>query len=150
LNKFPHKLNEIFVFNAGEVCSKRFNLPDRSIDYLHTGEIPPEKLKAILAKMEEEGTVSSQARQQLEHEWLALAEHHEVLRVWDGEKIVNVHAHYFDSNLLETVEKLHQYKANHDFIKAARVIGEALAYCGQYIGDTYFEYRLRYLIYYMP
>lgn len=32
-------------------------------------------------------------------------------------------------------------------MKSARVIGEAIGYCDQYIGDAYFEYRLRELIY---
>ncbi|MGN7384043.1 DUF3658 domain-containing protein [Paenibacillus sp. SAFN-117] len=33
------------------------------------------------------------------------------------------------------------------FLKSARLIGEAIGYCEQDIGDSFFEYRLRELIY---
>lgn len=139
--------NGIFFFNAAEACERRFNTADQSIDYLHAGEIPPEKLQTVLGETEESGPIAKETRQLLEQEWLSLAKHHEVLRIWDGERILNVDEYYFDSYLLETVEKLHTYRSNVDFIKAARVIGQALGYCDQYIGDSYFEYRLRQLIY---
>ncbi|UUZ82376.1 DUF3658 domain-containing protein [Paenibacillus sp. P26] len=83
----------------------------------------------------------------MEREWLSLAEQHEVLRVWDGERIRNVDERYFDTYVLDTVEKIHRERANHEFIKAARVIGDAMGHCGQYVPDGYFEYRLRELVY---
>ncbi|WP_409344433.1 DUF1835 domain-containing protein [Paenibacillus sp. MBLB4367] len=138
-----NRRNDIVVFDAAEACQRRFNTVERSIDYLHAGEIHPEKLQAVFGEIQEGGPLAHETRQLLEQEWLSLAEHHEVLRIWTGERIRNVDEHYFDSYLLETVEKLH----NDDFIKAARVIGEALGYCEQYIGDSYLEYRLRHLIY---
>lgn len=49
--------------------------------------------------------------------------------------------------LNKTIEKLHADRSNRDFIKAARVIGEALGHCDQMVVDSYFEYRLRQLIY---
>lgn len=137
----------IFVFNAEEACERRFNTSDRQIDYLHAGEIPPEKLQTVFGETEESGSIACETRQLLECEWLSLATHHEVLRIWDGERIQSVDERFFDSYLLETVEKLHTYRSNNDFIKAARVIGEAIGYCVQYISDSYFEYRLRQLIY---
>ncbi|WP_229521929.1 DUF1835 domain-containing protein [Paenibacillus monticola] len=142
-----NRRNGLFVFNAGEVCNRRFNHSNRSIDYSHTGEIPHEKLQVIFGEIEEGGPIAYETRHILEREWLALAQHHDVLRIWNGEQILNVDENYFDSYLLETVEKLHNERSNQDFIKAARIIGEALGYCDQYIGDSYFEYRLRNLIY---
>ncbi|WP_179097672.1 DUF1835 domain-containing protein [Paenibacillus sp. FSL H7-0331] len=139
--------NSIFVFNAEEACERRFNTSDRQIDYLHAGEIPPEKLQTVFGEAEESGSIACETRQLLEREWLSLATHHEVLHIWDGERILSVDEHFFDSYLLEAVEKLHTYRSNNDFIKAARVIGEAIGYCDQYISDSYFEYRLRQLIY---
>jgi hypothetical protein len=139
--------NGIYVFNPVEACQRRFNNIDRSIDYLHSGEITPEKLQAVFGETEEGGPITCETKQLLEHNWLSLANHQEALRIWAGERILNVDEHYFDSYLLETVEKLHASRSNYDFIKAARVIGEALGYCDQYIGDSYFEYRLRHLIY---
>ncbi|MNV37771.1 hypothetical protein D3C71_1293030 [compost metagenome] len=139
--------NEIYVFNVEEACERRFNTADRSIDYLHAGEIPPNKLQSVFGEAEKSGAIGCETRQLLEQEWLSLAEHHEVLRIWDGKRVLNVDEQYFDSYLLEIVEKLHTYRSKNDFIKAARVIGEALGNCDQYIGDNYFEYRLRQLIY---
>lgn len=83
----------------------------------------------------------------LERDWLDLAEQRGVLRIWDGHRIVNVEEHKFDPYLLETVEKLQARKPDGEFIPAARVIGEAIGYCNQLVGDSYFEYRLRQLIY---
>ncbi|MEW9701297.1 DUF1835 domain-containing protein [Paenibacillus sp. SI92] len=139
--------NELFVFNVEEACERRFNTADRSIVYLHAGEIPPEKLRSVFGETEESGPITCETRQLLEQEWLSLAKQYHVLRIWDGERILNVEEQHFDSYLLETVEKLHTCRSNNDFIKAARVIGEALGYCDQYIGDSYFEYRLRQLVY---
>lgn len=147
LHLLGDKTNKIFVFNPGDACGRRFNQTDRRIDYRYSGEIPTEKLKAIFGERTEGGSIPSHTRKLLESEWLQLAEGHEVLRIWDGERIVSVDENYFDSYLLETVEKLHHYKGNSDFIKAVRVIGEVLGYCEQYIGDSYFEYRLRHLVY---
>ncbi|MFF2479978.1 DUF1835 domain-containing protein [Paenibacillus sp. NPDC058071] len=147
LHLLSFKPNNVFIFNVGAACERRFNQIDRRIDYRHSGEIPTEHLKAVFDEKEAGGSLSNQTRKQLEQEWLELAESKEGLRIWDGENIVSVDENYFDSYLLETVEKLHSYKGNDDFIKAARVIGEALGYCEQHVGDGYFEYRLRHLVY---
>lgn len=44
------------------------------------------------------------------------------------------------------MKKLHQNKQNKDFIKSARIIGEVMGHLDQYIGDHFFEYRVRRLI----
>lgn len=140
-------MNKVFVFNAEDACSRRFNTPDRFIDYIHLGEVPIEKLQAVFGESEENGPLSRETREQLEHEWIKLAEQQEVLRIWNDNKLVGVDEHYFDNYLLETVEQLLSEKPKGEFIKAARVVGQALGYCEQYVGDQYFEYRLRELIY---
>mgnify|MGYP001290586395 CR=1 FL=1 len=63
------------------------------------------------------------------------------------EDIFASEADYFDDYLRNTVKELHESKGNRDFIRAARVVGQALGYCEQCIGDGYFEYRLRELVY---
>ncbi|UUZ87210.1 DUF1835 domain-containing protein [Paenibacillus sp. P26] len=45
-----HSRNEMFVIDAGKACAARFNTADRTIEYMHSGEVSPEKLKAILGK----------------------------------------------------------------------------------------------------
>jgi len=142
-----NKQNDIFVFNAMEACERRFNPSDQHFKYLHTGEIPPEKLQKVFGEIENNRLIDSETKKLLEHEWVSLANHHHVLRIWDGEKIQNVDENYFDSYLLKTIEKLHADRSNRDFIKAARVIGEALGNCDQHVIDIYLEYRLRELIY---
>ncbi|UUZ97617.1 DUF1835 domain-containing protein [Paenibacillus sp. P25] len=142
-----HSRNEMFVIDAGKACAARFNTADRTIEYMHSGEVSPEKLKAIFGENRKGGPLPHETKASLEREWLSLAEQHEVLRVWDGERIRNVDERYFDTYVLDTVEKIHRERANHEFIKAARVIGDAMGHCGQYVPDGYFEYRLRELVY---
>jgi len=141
------KQNEIFVFNAVEACERRFITSDQHFKYLHAGEIPPEKLQNVFGEIEDNGSIDFETKKLMEHEWLSLAELHNVLRIWDGERIQNVDENYFDSYLLKTIEKLHADGSNRDFIKAARVVGEALGHCDYHVVDSYFEYRLRQLIY---
>jgi len=45
------------------------------------------------------------------------------------------------------IKELHQKQEIKDFIRAGRVIGEILSQMNEIIGDSYLEYRLRYLIY---
>lgn len=142
-----HHLNRIYVFNAEEACSRRYNTPETFINYLQLGEVPVDKLKAVIGEAEENGQTTGDIRQQLEREWLALAEHDEVLRIWNESKIQHVDEDYLDDYLFETVESLLQHKPKDEFIKAARVVGQALGYYEQCIGDSYFEYRLRCLVY---
>lgn len=141
------KQNEMFVFNAVEACERRFNTFVQDIKYVHAGEIPPEKLQNVFWEIEDNESIDSETKKLMEHEWLSLANHHNVLRIWDGERLQNVDKNYFDSYLLKTIEKLHADRSNRDFIPAARVIGEALGHCDHLVVDSYFEYRLRQLIY---
>ncbi|MCS7460938.1 DUF1835 domain-containing protein [Paenibacillus doosanensis] len=139
--------NPIFTFHAAKACERRFSTADRQIRYSHTGEISPELLQEIVGEAEETEPLPRETRRLLEQEWLSLAERGEVLRTWDGERIINVREDHYDAYLLEAIDKLHTGQSHRDFIKAARVIGEALGSCEQYIGDSYLEYRLRQLIY---
>lgn len=42
--------------------------------------------------------------------------------------------------------KIHIERKNNGFMKSARLIGEAMGHLNQYIGDQFFEYRVRHLI----
>lgn len=132
--------NEIIVFQPDEACGQHRT-------YLHSGEIPPEQLQKVFGEINDSRPLDRETRMALEREWQSLANQHHVLRIWDGEKIRNVDETYFDAYLLKTIENLHADNENYDFMKAARVIGEALGHCDQTVGDSYFEYRLRQLIY---
>lgn len=139
--------NAVFVFDPANSVQNRFNTPDRFIEYLHSGEIPPDKLQAVFGEWMQTVPLPPETRRSFTEEWLSLASRQDVLRIWDGERIRNVEEHYFDGYLLETIDQLHASKGTDEFIKAARVIGQAIGCCDQYVGDGYFEFRLRELIY---
>lgn len=142
-----HLHNEIILFNPSEACATKFNLPDQFIDYLHSGEIPSDKLQSIFPDLENSKPITNESRRILEQEWLELSKQDEVLRIWVNGQIQQVNKSYFDSYLLSIVEQLHHTQAHKEFITAARIIGEAMGCCDQYVGGLYFEYRLRELIY---
>ncbi|MEI0735435.1 DUF3658 domain-containing protein [Paenibacillus sp. JTLBN-2024] len=96
---------------------------------------------------EQEDPIPGETRRQLEDKWLKLSGRHETLRLWEDDDLRSVGVDYLDAYLLRTVEELQHRLPEHEFIKAARVIGQAIGMWDDYIGDVFFEYRLRHLIY---
>ncbi|RJE88459.1 DUF1835 domain-containing protein [Paenibacillus sp. 1011MAR3C5] len=135
-----------YAIAAAETCYELFNRPDLSIRYVHSGEIPDDKLAEVW-KAGVRQQLDAARRSELAREWLELEQTEEVLRIWEQETIQSVPDHYYDDYLMATVEQLHRERGNREFMKAARVIGQALGYCEQYVGDSFLEYRLRELIY---
>jgi hypothetical protein len=80
-------------------------------------------------------------------EWLDLSGTDEVLRIWENGGIKSAQEDYYDSFIIDIVKNLHTEYGSKDFIKASRVIGEALGRSEQIISDAFIEYRLRHLIY---
>ncbi|MDR9856157.1 DUF1835 domain-containing protein [Paenibacillus sp. VCA1] len=142
-----HHPNPITIIDADEECGKKYNTPDYWCKYKHTGEITPEKLQEVYLEAEQEDPLPDEIRRQLEEKWLELARRHEALRLWEDGDLRSVGEDYLDAYLLRTVEALQHSMPEHEFIKAARVIGQALGMWDDYIGDSFFEYRLRHLIY---
>lgn len=118
-------------------------------DYRHSGEIIPEKLAAIYRHNEAAAPLSSGERDKLVQEWLDLTAAGEELqyRIWEAGQLKAVGVDYFDEYLLGKARELQSWRKEGEFMKAARVIGEALGYTEQYVGDEFLEYRLRELIY---
>jgi len=83
----------------------------------------------------------------IEQEWQKISKEDGLLRIWQSGEVLNVTADYYDDFLLETLEELESLSDNNGFIKSARLIGEAIGRCNQYMGESYFEYRLREMIY---
>lgn len=96
--------NELAVFDPAAACYRLFNSPGRSIEYLHSGEIPIDKLVLIMREGTKAERLNDAARIALEHEWQELAGRHETLRIWRDGRIVSVSEDYFDSYLIETIE----------------------------------------------
>lgn len=139
------KPNPVSVYNACAICEKLFNRPDASIQYRHSGEIPQDKLRQALLAVNGSGRLTLEERGRLEQEWLDIAQQKGNLRIWEHGAVTEVPDHYFDGYLLEKLDGLRE-TGDERFLKAARLLGEALGYCEQNIPDYYFEYRLRELV----
>lgn len=112
---------------------------------LHSGEIPPEKLQIIY----EQGRgklFTDHDKEDLEKEWISLAESQETLRIWRTGRIQSVPEDYYDEFIIKKAKVLHSKQRTRDFMKSARLIGEVLGHLDQYVGDEFLEYRLRELI----
>ena len=146
LNQLKNKPNDFFIMNTTTEYKSLFNIPDRDFSPLHTGEISHDQMRIIYEKSRTQNAVTPKERQRLEKEWEQLSSKQEVLRVWKNHEIHSVDESYFDDYLVDTVRKIHTKRKNHDFIKSARLIGEAMGHIPQYIGDQFLEYRVRHLI----
>lgn len=149
LHALSNKSNEITVINATKAYEEHFNRPDSKYTVLHTGEISSAQLQVIY----EQGAgqiLSEHERKEYENEWLALAETKGTLRIWRKEKIKSVREDYYDQYMMNLAKKLQiereREQESEEFMKSARLIGEALGHLDQCVGDVFLEYRLRKLI----
>ncbi len=136
---------DITVINTTEEYEKLFRVKKVKYTLLHTGEIPPEKLQHIY----EHGfgkLLTDHDREDLQKEWLTLAETRETLRIWRNGRIQSVPEDYYDEFIINKAKKLYGKGKAREFVKSARVIGEVLGNLDQYVGDTFLEYRMRKLI----
>lgn len=140
------KNNDIFLIDTTKQYKNQFNIPDTDCYPLHTGEIISEKLKIIYKKSRNVPPVSQKQRKKLGEEWQELSSTQGVLRVWENKEIRSVDEAYYDDYIINKAKKLHKERKNNEFMKSARLIGEVIGYLDQYIGDEYFEYRVRHLI----
>ncbi|MEK5163599.1 DUF1835 domain-containing protein [Paenibacillus sp. FSL R5-0527] len=147
LHLLRHKPNPLSVYDACAICEALYNRPDAITRYRHSGELPPSKLQAALVRMDGSGRLSGTDIAKLIEEWRAIAEQTGTLRIWRDGAVIGVPADYYDSYLLDKLDRLKPPAGDRGFLRSARLIGEALGYCEQYVGDEYFEYRLRTLIY---
>ncbi|MBM7716235.1 DUF1835 domain-containing protein [Siminovitchia sp. FSL H7-0308] len=140
------KANPVFLIHSTLAYKELYDTEEYQSFRLHTGEIEPEKLKAIDHKMRS-NALNAEKRKRYEGEWMALADTKEVLRIWEKGQIKSVSEHYFDAFIIECAQKLQADHDHYDSILSTRVIGEVLGNLDQSIGDAFLEYRLRTLIY---
>lgn len=140
--------NAVAVNDACLICEQLHDQPGIVIKYRHSGEIAPDKLgRALRQTVDSLQTMTEEEIERLRLEWQHISEGSHALRVWKAGKVVEVAANVYDDYLLNKLDILQQDRGSGNFLKAARVIGEAIGNCDQYISDAYFEYRLRTLIY---
>lgn len=137
----------VMLCNASAICEELYNRPKSRIDYLYSGEITSTKLQEAILRMNDSCGLRHDDITRLANEWKMISEQTGTLRIWQDGAVIGVPADYDDAYLMEKLDKLRPPKEDNDFLKAARLIGEAIGYSEQYIGDSYFEYRLRELIY---
>ncbi|WP_108671799.1 DUF1835 domain-containing protein [Peribacillus acanthi] len=136
---------DISLINTTAEYEELFQVKKVKYTPLHTGEIPPEKLQIIY----EEGRgklFTDHDREDLENEWLSLAESQETLRIWRNGRIQSLPEDYFDEVIIKRAKKLHAKQKTKDYMKSARLIGEVLGHLDQYVGDAFLEHRLKTLI----
>jgi len=145
-----HLPNPIHICDACAICEELYNRPDARIEYLRSGEIPPSKLQQALARVDGAARPLAAADiAQLAEEWQAISKQGGFLRIWRNGAIEEVPVDYFDSYLLKTLDELSppSKSGTYEFIKSARLIGQALGNCEQDMDHSFFEYRVRELIY---
>ena len=140
------KINDIFLINTTETHKQLFNQPELTYFIRYTGEIVSERLQAIYEANRAIQPLTLHDRERLLAEWLHLADTQEVLRIWEEECVKSVPEEHFDSDIIQAAQELHSQQEQKNFMKAARVVGQALGEIEQCIGDEFLEYRLRMLI----
>ena len=140
------KTNDIFVMDTTSKHKNQFKCPETEFFPLHTGEISPDKLRLIYEKNRKNNSLTQNERKKFEKDWEQLSTKQEVLRIWKNKMINSVNESYYDDYIIDTTRKIHIERKNNEFIKSARLIGEVMGYLNQYIGDQFFEYRVRHLI----
>ncbi|MFJ5772114.1 DUF1835 domain-containing protein [Psychrobacillus sp. NPDC093180] len=142
LQILKEKKNDIRLLNI----STAFQHLWPNIIPVHTGELGHDKLNRIYKTYKNEQPLTEQLRNKLAEEWGKLSKTTEVLRIWKDDQIKSVPENYFDTFIIEQLRYLHNKQTKPDFMKSARLIGEVLGSSEQYVGDAFFEYRVRELI----
>ncbi|TKI95705.1 hypothetical protein FC699_12645, partial [Bacillus wiedmannii] len=130
----------IRVMNTSEASKE---ILKQEYDIRGTGELAPESLALIQKSFVELPYISVEKRMKFEHEWDSLSKSTKFLRVWTDNEVHSVQEDYFDQFIIECAKSV---GADQEFLKAPRVIGEALGLVNQLVGDTFLEYRLKELI----
>lgn len=79
-----------------------------------------------------------------EGQQLLLTDH--LLRKWEHGELWSSNIEYYDDFIVQCAKRAHNEQGVHQFMKAARLIGEVIGHMQDYTGDEWIEYRLRVLI----
>lgn len=141
------KANEVFLINSTELYTKYISSKNDVQSYHYTSQLEPKNLRRIYEMGKQRRPLSTDEKAQYQKEWQKLSLTKEVLRIWRNQEIVGVAEDHYDSLIIKTIEKLHLEQGNEEFLKTARVIGEILGQMEEFISDSFFEYRIRHLVY---
>lgn len=141
-----NKKNRVFLMNTMELYEKYIAIGDGAA-YFHTGFLNAEKLKLFFENEKMAELLTEEKREYYHKEWAALSGTKEVLRIWEDGQIQSAPEDYYDSLIIESLEKLHQQQEYKDFILTAQVIGGIVAELQEFVDSFYLEYRVRELLY---
>jgi hypothetical protein len=137
---------DIHIINSTQLHNENFKQKDIIYTVLHTGEVSPEKLQIIYQQSKQQPPLTQHEREDFEKEWLSLSASQETLRIWRNGRIHSVPEDYYDEYMIKRAKKLHGKTKTKEWMKSARLIGDALGHLDQYVGDSFLEYRLKKLI----
>ena len=140
------KTNDIYIIQTNKAYKAYFDRPDIDFTPLRMGELTSKQLEQIYENEKNGHALTQSERKAFEQQWEQLCEEHQVLRIWESDKIASVPETFYDEYIINTVKQFHQKKKHNDFIKSARIIGEIVGHLNQYVGDQFIEYRVRRLI----
>jgi len=173
-NKFTNTLREIedisnhvpiyiwYGNNANEQCGLRFflyllrnksneifliNTTEQSKTNSATCQLNSQQLAQLFVDINEKKPLTTEDRLIYQNEWETLSQTNDVLRLWINSEIKEVPEKYFDSLILETIERLHNEQVMKDFIKTGTVIAELLPLMDEFPSVFFLECRIRFLVY---
>lgn len=146
LHLLKGRTNTITIINTSKYYRELFNTEDVSYVISHTGEISPDRLWIIYEQSKHDKPLNDSDRAMLELEWMALASSHELLRIYQDEKIKSVSIDYYDSFIVNRASQLQRECGPEELMPAMRLIGEVIGHLEQYVGDDFLEFRVRTLV----
>ena len=142
-----NKVNEVFELNTFKAFHEFYTYPILEEEQFPrtSGELTSEQLLQFYEQFELT-PMNFTKRHALcdEGQNLPLLESH--LRTWEDDELRHSEVDKDDDFIIYCAKKLHNEIDTHDFMKAARLIGEVIGHMKQYTGDEWIEYRLRDLI----
>ena len=142
-----NKVNEVFELNTFKAFHELYTYPMLKEEQypLTSGELVPEKLLQFYEQFELK-PMDDAKRHALLDEGRNLLLSKSLLRTWENDELWHSNIERDDDFIIQCAKKLHKERGKHDYMKAARLIGEVIGHMQQYTGDEWIEYRLRDLI----
>jgi hypothetical protein len=144
LHLLKNRDHAITLINTTKVYEEGF----RNAKYIirHTGEIATEQLQEIYEQGKQETPIPKLEREMYEEQWNRISGNHDLLRIWQNNKIESVSIDHYDRYIILLAKQLQSECEPEEFMKSARLIGEVIGHLEQYIGDDFLEYRVRILV----
>ncbi|MGG4153578.1 DUF1835 domain-containing protein [Peribacillus muralis] len=142
-----NEVNEVFELNTFKAFHECYTYPMLEAEQFprSSGELIPDKLLQLYEQCElKPMKFAKRIALSEEGQKLLLNENH--LRTWEYGELRHSNIERGDAFIIHCAKRLHKVLDTHDYMKAARLIGEVVGHMQQYTGDEWIEYRLRDLI----